>query len=128
MKVASRPARRPYFSLMTADSWQGEQVSVDTLEYRDGLAQREKAAFRAYASLQESMNDYVAFLKQNPRYQPALEQVGNDELFLQELQKAGYATDPVYAEKIGNIIKRTSFIDTVSELRQQHHSDVQQSS
>ena len=113
------------FGIKAGNHWQGEQVSVDTLEYRDGLAQREKAAFRAYASLEESMNDYVMFLKQNPRYQPALEQAGNHERFLQELQKAGYATDPVYAEKIGNIMKRESFIHTVSELRLQHGSDAQ---
>lgn len=105
------------FGIKAGKQWQGEQVSVATIEYRDGLAQRENASFRSYASLHESMNDYVAFLKQNPRYQPALEQTGNAELFLQELQKAGYATDPAYADKISNIMKRESFSNTVSELR-----------
>ena len=115
------------FGIKAGSHWQGEQVSIATLEYRDGLAQREKAAFRAYGSLQESMNDYVSFLKQNPRYQAALEQSGNDEAFLQELQKAGYATDPAYAAKISNIMKRESFMNAVSQARLQDHNGAQHS-
>lgn len=105
------------FGIKAGNSWQGERVSVSTVEYRDGIAQRERASFRAYASLQESMNDYVAFLTQNPRYQRALEKAGDSAAFLQELQKAGYATDPSYADKIGNIMMRDSFSNTVSALR-----------
>jgi flagellar protein FlgJ len=106
------------FGIKAGESWNGEQVSVSTIEYRDGIAQREHAAFRSYGSLQQSMDDYVAFLNQNPRYQPALEKVGNSQEFLQQLQQAGYATDPAYANKISDIMKRESFQKVVSDLRQ----------
>jgi flagellar protein FlgJ len=105
------------FGIKADNSWQGDQVTVTTVEYRDGIAQREHAAFRSYASLADSLNDYVEFLKQNPRYQQALANVGQAEVFLQELQQAGYATDPAYADKIGDIMRRDSFSRTVSELR-----------
>lgn len=105
------------FGIKAGKHWQGEQAVVPTIEYRDGIARREYAAFRSYASLQQGMDDYVAFLKQNPRYQPALEKVGNPEEFLQQLQHAGYATDPAYADKIGNIMKRESFQKVVTDLQ-----------
>jgi flagellar protein FlgJ len=105
------------FGIKTGKHWQGDQVTVSTVEYRDGIARREHAAFRSYASLEDGLNDYVAFLKQNPRYQPALENAGDEQAFLQELQQAGYATDPAYADKIRNIMQRESFSRTVSELR-----------
>jgi len=105
------------FNIKADKHWQGSQVNVPTIEYREGIARREHASFRSYASLHESMNDYVGFLRQNPRYHQALEKAGNAEAFLQELQQAGYATDPVYADKIGDIMNRESFTKTVSELR-----------
>jgi flagellar protein FlgJ len=106
------------FGIKAGKDWQGGQAVVSTIEYRDGIAQREVAAFRSYASLQQSMDDYVAFLKQNPRYRPALEEAGNSQEFLQQLQRAGYATDPAYADKISDIMKRETFSKVVSDLRQ----------
>ncbi len=106
------------FGIKAGKHWHGEQAVVPTIEYRDGIAQREQAAFRSYASLQQSMDDYVAFLKQNPRYQPALENVGDPEEFLRQLQLSGYATDPAYADKISGFMMRESFQQIVSDLRQ----------
>ena len=105
------------FGIKANKHWQGEHINVPTIEYRDGIAQREHASFRCYASLSASMDDYVAFLQQNPRYQRALEKAGNAQDFLVELQQAGYATDPAYAEKINDIMNRDTFSNTVSELR-----------
>jgi flagellar protein FlgJ len=73
---------------------------VSTLEYNNGVAKKEMAGFRSYSSYQESFNDYVDFIKDNPRYKNALEHTGNSERYLHELQRAGYATDPSYANKI----------------------------
>src|SRR5690606_39292402 len=56
--------------------------------------------FRAYASPAESFADYVRLLKNNPRYQKALQAGGDVRRFAQALQNAGYATDPGYAAKI----------------------------
>lgn len=91
------------FNIKTGSSWDGKSVSVSTLEYRDGVAAKEKAAFRRYDSLEDSFNDFYQLL-QNKRYQPVLANTDNPENFLNQLQKAGYATDPNYAKKILSIV------------------------
>ncbi|MCW8883770.1 MAG: flagellar assembly peptidoglycan hydrolase FlgJ [Motiliproteus sp.] len=92
------------FGIKADQRWGGDATLVNTLEYRDGVAVREKAAFRAYGSYEESMRDYVDFIRGNPRYQKALEQAGDGPAYLQQLQAAGYATDPNYASKIAGIV------------------------
>lgn len=99
------------FNIKADGRWDGGRVFKDTLEYRDGIAARERAAFRAYGSYAESFADYVDFLQTNPRYRYALEQGGDAAAFVRELQKAGYATDPAYADKIQSIMGRDLLAD-----------------
>lgn len=88
------------FGIKAGPDWQGEVVQVPTLEYRDGVARREVASFRAYGSYAEAFDDYVDFLRSRPWYASALS-AGNDSArFAQGLQQGGYATDPAYAEKV----------------------------
>jgi len=104
-----------------AAGWKGERANVKTHEHRNGERQSEYADFRAYSSVAESFADYVRFLKDNPRYQQALKSGDNVHGFASALQKAGYATDPSYAEKIsaiangpvlkGIVAKMAGFID-----------------
>lgn len=94
------------FNIKAGQNWQGDKVMKQTLEYRDGLPVQERAPFRAYSSLEESFNDYVTFLRSNPRYGEALQQSGSPEQFVRSLQRAGYATDPGYADKILDIMQR----------------------
>ena len=91
------------FNIKADSRWAGERVSVSTLEYRNGVAAPEMAAFRAYGSYADSFRDYVDFLRSNPRYKQALENTANPATFVRELQAAGYATDPNYASKIERI-------------------------
>lgn len=92
------------FGIKADARWDGDRVQAQTVEFRDGVMGRERAAFRSYDSVQQSFADYVDFLKQNPRYQDALA-VGRDSArYAQELQRAGYATDPQYAKKITGIL------------------------
>ena len=93
------------FGIKVGNGWRGDSSIVNTMEFRDGLAALEKAAFRVYDSLSTAFKDYVSFLKNNPRYQGALEKVSDSKAFLTELQQAGYATDPKYAEKILGILE-----------------------
>ncbi|MEL0082206.1 MAG: flagellar assembly peptidoglycan hydrolase FlgJ [Gammaproteobacteria bacterium] len=88
------------FGIKAGPDWQGESVTVTTLEYKNGVAERQQAAFRSYDSHQEAFADYADFLQQRSWYQPALEQGRNVVGFAQGLQQAGYATDPQYANKI----------------------------
>lgn len=92
------------FNIKADGRWNGERMMVSTLEYQDGVAVRQRASFRAYGSYAESFTDYADFLRSNPRYREALRQTGNAEAFVNELQRAGYATDPKYAEKISMIL------------------------
>lgn len=91
------------FNIKADGRWTGEMATVSTLEYRDGIAVRERANFRAYDSFEESFADYVTFMKESPRYQAALDVAEDAAAFTQELSQAGYATDPNYASKIMNI-------------------------
>ena len=91
------------FNIKAGGGWDGDTVSVNTLEYRGGVPEQERAAFRAYGSYAESFRDYVNLLKGSSRYQLALEQADNPVSYLRELQEAGYATDPEYAAKIERI-------------------------
>jgi flagellar protein FlgJ len=91
------------FNIKADKAWQGKQAQVSTLEFEDGIAKKVNAGFRSYDSFQDSFQDYVRFIKNNPRYQNALEQAGNAEHYVQSLQRAGYATDPHYADKVMRI-------------------------
>ena len=94
------------FNIKAGRDWPGDTVRRAVLEYRDGLAVREVATFRAYASPAESFADYAAFLRASPRYARALARAADGEAYLRELQDAGYATDPRYADKVIGVWSR----------------------
>lgn len=97
------------FGIKADHRWSGDKALVSTLEFKEGVAQREKAAFRAYDSFSQSFDDYADFLKNSERYQEALEAGDNAAMFAAYLQKGGYATDPNYADKITNILSSKWF-------------------
>ncbi len=93
------------FNIKADSRWAGEKVTKDTLEFEQGAMVKKAEPFRMYQSLSDSVDDYIHFLSNNDRYQDALQQSSNVEHFLQGLQKAGYATDPRYADKILGTLK-----------------------
>ncbi|MGO3345044.1 MAG: flagellar assembly peptidoglycan hydrolase FlgJ [Marinomonas sp.] len=97
------------FGIKADSRWQGERAVVNTLEYRDGIAKREKAAFRAYDSFSQSFNDYAEFLTSSDRYKDALNSGKDSSMFASLLQKGGYATDPEYSNKINHILSSKWF-------------------
>lgn len=92
------------FNIKAGKSWTGDSVSKVALEYRDGQAYNEASQFRSYESYQASFNDYIEFLQTQPRYRDALKHTGNADAFVEQLQKAGFATDPNYSDKIKRIM------------------------
>jgi flagellar protein FlgJ len=92
------------FGIKADSRWNGERVSVATLEYEGGLPKPQRANFRAYPDLAAGFEDYVRFLRDNPRYGEALRSGADAGTYADQLQNAGYATDPRYAEKIRSII------------------------
>ncbi len=97
------------FNIKSDTRWLGESVQVNTLEYRDGVARKENASFRVYDNFEQSFQDYIEFIRSNPRYDSAVKVAHSPEQYLQELQKSGYATDPKYAEKIIHILQQSEF-------------------
>jgi flagellar protein FlgJ len=91
------------FNIKADQRWNGGSVQVSTLEFREGLPQKEQARFRAYESPQQSFGDYVEFIKSSGRYRKAVE-ASDSESYVRELAKAGYATDPQYADKILRVL------------------------
>ncbi len=91
------------FNIKAGSSWAGKRTNVATLEYKKGIPQKQMAGFRSYESYQESFDDYVRLVKNSPRYSQALKHANNPGRYMQELQKAGYATDPHYADKVMRI-------------------------
>ena len=91
------------FGIKASKTWDGATTSSLTHEYAAGEKRVERADFRSYASVGEAFDDYVSFVKDNPRYAAALRNGGDGLQYAQGLQKAGYATDPAYAAKIAKI-------------------------
>jgi flagellar protein FlgJ len=92
-----------FFGMKASGDWTGGSVSQKTLEFDGGIPVQKQARFRAYDSAQDSFNDYVALIRDNPRYSAALNTGSNTHAFANALQSGGYATDPAYAKKIAAI-------------------------
>ncbi|TMN95618.1 flagellar assembly peptidoglycan hydrolase FlgJ [Pseudoalteromonas sp. S558] len=107
------------FNIKSDKSWEGEKASKVTLEFEQGTAVKKQASFRAYDSIKESVNDFVDFLTQNPRYQDALQNTAKPTEFLDSLQKAGYATDPNYASKIKKVLNSDELKDIAANVIRQ---------
>ena len=63
----------------------------------------EPSRFRAYGSYAEAFRDYANLMTRSPRYADVLGQT-DAAAFARSLQDAGYATDPMYADKLTRII------------------------
>ncbi len=102
---------RPSYNFfgIKAHGWDGRVTEQSTLEFSQGRMRPTRALFRAYESMRESFNDYARFIQDNPRYAEALQQADSPEGYLRELQAAGYATDPNYANKILRVMESPTF-------------------
>jgi flagellar protein FlgJ len=95
------------FGVKAGASWKGPVVETVTTEYVNGVAQKSVEKFRAYPSYADAFRDYANLLRNNPRYAGVVAQAaqGIDAAgFAQGLQRAGYATDPNYADKLTRVI------------------------
>ena len=91
------------FGIKAGKGWSGPSVEATTTEYVDGQAQSTVERFRAYGSYDEAFRDYASLLRNNPRYGGVIGSQDGAE-FAKGLQRAGYATDPAYADKLSRII------------------------
>jgi len=93
------------FGIKADRGWKGSTVETTTTEYVDGEPQKVRAKFRAYGSYEEAFTDYAKFITRNPRYAHVLATDDPAEA-AHGLQKAGYATDPQYGQKLVRIMQK----------------------
>jgi len=91
------------FGVKAGCNWQGPTVEVQTTEYVNGVAQASSEKFRVYGSYSEAFGDYANLLRNNSRFSGVLGQQDGTQ-FARSLQQSGYATDPMYADKLSRII------------------------
>ncbi|MDZ4200608.1 MAG: flagellar assembly peptidoglycan hydrolase FlgJ [Gallionella sp.] len=97
------------FGIKATSGWKGRTADVMTTEYKDGVAHKQVEKFRAYSSYAEAFQDYANLMSGNPRYAGVLQQGGNLAGMAQAVQKAGYATDPKYADKLTRVMNQMAF-------------------
>ena len=116
-----RPILRPdgasahnLFGIKAGPGWQGPVAEATTTEFIDGRAHKTVARFRAYASPEAAFQDYARLIQGSPRYREAYRQALAEPAsalsaaqYAQSLQRAGYATDPHYADKLARLIDTT---------------------
>jgi len=92
------------FGIKATGGWQGRTVDVVTTEYENGTARKVVEKFRAYNNYSEAFRDWAQLLAANPRYAGVLAQGRDAAGFAHGLQRAGYATDPAYGDKLTRVI------------------------
>lgn len=95
------------FGIKATSGWKGDSARVMTTEYEGGQPVRQRAGFRSYASYSEAFADYARLLTNSPRYAGVVRNASTPEQFAEGLQRAGYATDPRYADKLERTINTT---------------------
>jgi len=94
------------FGIKATGNWNGKVAEVTTTEYHNGQPQKQVEKFRAYGSYAEAFSDYANMLGNNSRYAPLVQQGQGVLAAAQALQRAGYATDPNYADKLVKVINK----------------------
>ncbi|HEU5437022.1 MAG TPA: flagellar assembly peptidoglycan hydrolase FlgJ [Telluria sp.] len=107
IKNADGSSSHNLFGIKAGAGWTGKTVNAVTTEYVNGVPQTRVEKFRAYDSYADSFKDYARLLANNPRYEKVLASGGDAHKFAHGLQKAGYATDPLYAAKLSKIISNS---------------------
>ena len=93
------------FGIKAGDEWAGPKASADTVEVVNGVAVQRRTSFRAYGSIEESVNDFANLLKNSPRYRDVIAAGGNAQGYVDSMGRSGYATDPDYGNKLNQILR-----------------------
>lgn len=95
------------FGIKAGPGWTGKVAEITTTEYVNGTPRKVVAKFRAYDSYEASFRDYARLITESPRYAKASQQTASVQAYANGLQRAGYATDPAYADKLSRAINVT---------------------
>lgn len=132
-----------HFGIKKGVGWNGDVMEFNTREYKGGQWVTVKAPFRKYATVTDSFRDRNEFLKRNPRYAkhgvfaPRLDAFGQCNAIHQaecdctveeeakSIFRAGYATDPEYADKLIALIDRHNLKRFDQELERQIRAEAE---
>jgi flagellar protein FlgJ len=103
------------FGIKADQGWEGARAGAATLEYSGGVATPKHTAFRAYGTLEQSINDYAKLLGSSPRYRGAVGAGPSPAAYVEHIAKAGYATDPEYADKLHRVLNSHVFRQAVAD-------------
>lgn len=110
------------FGVKAGSRWTGQSTSANSLEYVNNQAVEQRSSFRSYTSVVQSMQDYADLITGSDRYQKAKEVASNPAAYFEELQAAGYATDPNYANKLKQVLQsdaiQSAFAGTGNKLQE----------
>lgn len=106
------------FNIKADGQWKDKTTDVASLEQKGDVLVKEKSSFRSYDSFMQSFLDYAHFLKNNNRYEGALEKASDPAQFIVQLKTAGYATDSHYAEKVLKIFSSHEFKNLVAKVKE----------
>ena len=107
IRMAAGSTSFTLFGIKAGADWKGPVARVTTTEVVEGQPRKLVQAFRAYSSYDESFADYARLMSKSPRYREVVARADDARHFAQGLQRAGYATDPAYADKLGRAINTT---------------------
>lgn len=88
-----------HFGIKCHQDWKGERVYHDDDEKNE--------CFRKYDKAEDSFRDHSLFLKNRSRYAALFEEEPTDyKAWAKGLKKAGYATNPKYADRLIDLIEK----------------------
>ena len=92
------------FGIKAGEGWSGSRAVADTVEFNGGVATQRRTAFRAYGSIEESVNDFANLLSNSPRYRDAVAAGADAQAYVHSIARSGYASDPEYGNKLNQIL------------------------
>lgn len=96
-----------HFGIKASKDWKGKVIDMKTREVFNGNEVFIKDGFRWYTNPLDSFKDRVDFLKKNQRYaKHGVFTAKSPEEQADALQRAGYATDPNYANTLKMLIAK----------------------
>jgi flagellar protein FlgJ len=102
------------FGIKADGNWGGARATANTVEFSGGVAVQRRAAFRAYASISDSVSDFANLLQSAPRYRNTLASGNSPQAYVASIRNSGYATDPDYANKLNDILNSSTFRTALS--------------
>lgn len=105
----SKPPYNNCFGIKASNDWTGRTVTMPTREVVNGRSIRVNAAFRAYDSIADSVEDHGAFFTSTAWRKNNYRNVVGEKDYKQAcyaVKAAGYATDPAYATSLIRIIEQ----------------------